>query len=242
IEQATSAFEQDARGIQKDLARGRINKQLTGRGYAPSGSDSFLLSRRGAYQGVVNAQSEVWKLRQIEIGWQRGIIAQENTVRQRQLAEAFSAAAGATNARHPSEFRDWGDANAFKSELEALSKQSDERDYRYIEDTAAKLRTAVDEFRDTHRRFTQDMKDWKNFAAKDGETPSAEWPLDPTEPLTLEIRPSRGDPVGCCLFSHWSPGQPSIGPDPETLVWAHFPQRLLQDHPAMPPKAQHANS
>src|SRR5262249_27551663 len=64
IEQATSAFEQDARGIQKDLARGRINKQLTGRGYAPSGSDSFLLSRRGAYQGVVNAQSEVWKLRQ----------------------------------------------------------------------------------------------------------------------------------------------------------------------------------
>ena len=76
--------------------------------------------------------------------------------------------------------------------------------------------------RDTHQRFDHDTTDWKNFAAKDGETPSAEWPLDPTEPLTLEIRPSRADPVGCCLFSHWSPGQPEIGSDPK-LGLGSFP-------------------
>jgi hypothetical protein len=231
IAQATNAFEQDARGIQKDLARGRINKLITGRGYTPSDFDTFLLSRRGAYQEVVNAQREVWKLQQIESDWQRGIIDQDNVTRQRRLSEAFAAAAGAVTARHPSEFQDWDDANSFKVELEALSKSSDERDYRYIEDAAAKLRTMVGVLRDVHRRFDHDTTDWKNFAAKDGENPSAEWPLDPTEPLTLDIHPSRGDPVGCCLFSHWSPGQPQLGSDPETLVWAHFPEELLRNYP-----------
>lgn len=241
IEPATNAFEQDARGIQKDLARGRINKQITGRGYAPSDFDTFLLSRRGAYQEVLNAQREVWKLQQIESRWQRGIIDQENVTRQRQLSETFAAATGAITAQHPSEFRDWDDANRLKAELEALSKPSDERDYRYIEDVAARLRTAVGMLRDTHRRFEHDTKDWQNFAAKDGETASAEWPLDPTEPLTLEIRPSRSDPVGCCLFSHWSPGQPQLGSDPETLVWAHFPEELLRNYPEITLRGHDAN-
>jgi hypothetical protein len=241
IEQATNAFEQDARGIQKDLARGRINKQITGRGYAPSDFDTFLLSRRGAYQEVLSAQREVWKLQQIESSLQRGIIDQDNVTRQRRLSDTFATAAGAITAQHPSEFRDWDDANRFKAELQALSKRNDERDYHYIEDTAARLRTVVGALRDTHQRFEHDTTDWKNFAAKDGETPSAEWPLDPTEPLTLEIRPSRADPVGCCLFSHWSPGQPEIGSDPETLVWAHFPQELLQNYPEITLSGHDAN-
>ncbi|HEV8712347.1 MAG TPA: hypothetical protein VGX03_05900 [Candidatus Binatia bacterium] len=244
LELATTSFEEDARSTQKDLARGRISTQVTGRGYALSEIDKFLLSRRGAYAGVVNAPGALWKLYQIEASWQREIIDQENMTRQKQLFEAFGAAAGATYAQHPAEFHDWDDANRFKAELEALAKQNDERDYRYSEDTAQRLRALAGRVKDAHRRLTHDTQDWKNFAAKDGETPAIEWPLNRPEelrPIVFAIHPSRDDPVKCCLFTHWSPDQPSIGPDPETLRWAHFPQELLQKYPEITLNGQTAD-
>ena len=230
IESATNSFELDARGIEKDAARGRIRQALGGTGFVPSSFDTFLLSRGSAYQIVLGAEGELWKLYQIEARWHLGALRQENDARRKTLSEAFSTADDATMAKHP-EYHTQDDATGFVRDMEPLARQNDQRDYVYIEQTAQGLRSLVDWLGGSLRRFTDDANDWTNYAAKDGQAPHAEWPVTAPEPIDFEIDPSRYDPVHCCLRLISKGDQ--LFDDPETHVWAHFPQNLLDAHPEM---------
>ncbi|HEV2547299.1 MAG TPA: hypothetical protein VGU20_08170 [Stellaceae bacterium] len=231
IERATAAFEDDARNIQKDLARGRIRRQL-GQPYAPSDFDHFLLSRRGAYTLVVNVPAAMWRLHRIETEWQVAILGHEDSVRQKQIGDAYGRAYDTTLAGMADGngwVHDFNVASSFIAAMRPFAREGDERDYRRIEEAALALRGLARDLRATQRRLTRDTEDWKSFAAKDGQTTAVGLPITAAEPMGFGITPSRDDPSQRCCNVVKTEGE--FNADPETRIWVHFPESLPRTYP-----------
>jgi hypothetical protein len=231
IERATTAFEDDARGVQKDLARGRIRRQL-GQPYAPSAFDNFLLSRRGADTLVVNVPAAMWRLYRTETEWRVAILGHEDSARQKQIGDAYGRAYDTTLASLADRdgwVHDFNVASSFIAAMLPFAHESDERDYRRIEEDALALRGLARDLRATQRRLTRDTEDWKSFAANDGQTTAVGLPITAAEPMGFAITPSRGDPSQRCCNVVKSEGE--FHANPETRIWAHFPESLPRKYP-----------